>query len=268
MKKLIFAALCVAAFAFPARAQSIVESVYLKNGSIIRGVIVEQVPSESLKIQTRDGNLFVYRMDEIAKIVKESAPRYRSSNARTSGFGSREFNKPSGYMGLVEIGGGVGVGDWNADRLSISMVNGYRFIPQFALGLGVGIQGYFNYGSEWTLPIFVHLRSDLIDGPVSPFVALNVGYNISLAEDVFRGIMVEPTVGVSFNLGPRHRMTVGLSYAVDRIRAEGQYYDYIGHYGYGDNGYGYDGYEQHYTPYTYTLKDYGSAIKLRVGFSF
>jgi hypothetical protein len=45
--------------------------VYLKNGSIIRGTIMEQVPNESLKIQTKDGSLFVYTMKEVKKIAKE-----------------------------------------------------------------------------------------------------------------------------------------------------------------------------------------------------
>jgi len=45
--------------------------VYLKNGSIIRGIIVEQIPQESIKIQTADGSIFVYAMDEITRIVKE-----------------------------------------------------------------------------------------------------------------------------------------------------------------------------------------------------
>lgn len=47
--------------------------VYLKNGSIIRGMIIEQIPNKSIKIQTKDGNVFVYEMDEIEKITKEAA---------------------------------------------------------------------------------------------------------------------------------------------------------------------------------------------------
>lgn len=48
--------------------------VYLKNGSIIRGLIIEQVPNVSLKVQTADGNVFVFQMDEVAKITKEPRP--------------------------------------------------------------------------------------------------------------------------------------------------------------------------------------------------
>ena len=53
-------------------AQDIQEVVYLKNGSIIRGLIIEQIPNESLKIQTRDGNVFAYKMSEVQKITKET----------------------------------------------------------------------------------------------------------------------------------------------------------------------------------------------------
>jgi hypothetical protein len=45
--------------------------VYLKNGSIIRGVIIEQVPAVSIKIKTKDENIFVFKVEEIEKIVKE-----------------------------------------------------------------------------------------------------------------------------------------------------------------------------------------------------
>ncbi len=47
------------------------EVVYLKNGSIIRGVIIEQIPNVSLKIKTKDGNVFFYKMEDVEKITKE-----------------------------------------------------------------------------------------------------------------------------------------------------------------------------------------------------
>ena len=48
-------------------AQQMEDVVHLKNGGIVRGMIIEQIPNESLKVQTQDGSLFVYTMDEIAK---------------------------------------------------------------------------------------------------------------------------------------------------------------------------------------------------------
>lgn len=48
-----------------------VDVVYLKNGGVRRGIIIEQVPGESLKIKTNDGSVYVFKMDEILKITKE-----------------------------------------------------------------------------------------------------------------------------------------------------------------------------------------------------
>ena len=68
---------CLTAFVVtsPAFAQQMEDVVHLKNGGLIRGTIIEQIPGESLKIKTRDGNVFVYTMDEIAKISKEPVMR-------------------------------------------------------------------------------------------------------------------------------------------------------------------------------------------------
>ena len=42
--------------------------MYLKNGSVIRGMIVEQIPNKTIKIKTTDRNIFVFNYDEIEKI--------------------------------------------------------------------------------------------------------------------------------------------------------------------------------------------------------
>ncbi len=55
----------------PLFAQPLEDVVYLKDGTIVRGTIIEQIPGESLKIQTQGGSMFFYTLEEIAKIVKE-----------------------------------------------------------------------------------------------------------------------------------------------------------------------------------------------------
>ena len=47
--------------------------VYLKDGSIIRGMIIEQSPNEYIKIKSGE-NVFVYEINEIEKMIKESIP--------------------------------------------------------------------------------------------------------------------------------------------------------------------------------------------------
>ncbi|MBU0475298.1 MAG: porin family protein [Bacteroidetes bacterium] len=45
--------------------------VYLKNGGKVIGIIIEQIPNISIKIETSNGSLLVFKMDEIEKMVKE-----------------------------------------------------------------------------------------------------------------------------------------------------------------------------------------------------
>lgn len=78
MSRFVLLTCLMALMTSPALAQQIQQMedvVHLKNGGLIRGTIIEQIPGESLKIQTRDGNVFVYTMDEIAKISKEPVMR-------------------------------------------------------------------------------------------------------------------------------------------------------------------------------------------------
>lgn len=57
----------------------LIDVVYLKNGSIIKGIITEQVPGTAVKIQTADGSLFVFEYDEITKMTRE--PKLATSAA-------------------------------------------------------------------------------------------------------------------------------------------------------------------------------------------
>jgi hypothetical protein len=58
-------------------AQEQIDVVYLKNGSKIRGTIIEQVPNKQLTIAMRDGSEFVYTFDEIEIIRKERSKEHR-----------------------------------------------------------------------------------------------------------------------------------------------------------------------------------------------
>lgn len=52
-------------------AQTLQDVIYLKNGGITRGTIMELIPDKTVKIETVDRNVFVYQMSEVEKIAKE-----------------------------------------------------------------------------------------------------------------------------------------------------------------------------------------------------
>lgn len=74
MARYLHLAFLLALLSTAAYAQNtLLDVVHLKNGSIIKGTLVEQVMGASIKIETRDGNLFVFKAEEVEKITREQA---------------------------------------------------------------------------------------------------------------------------------------------------------------------------------------------------
>jgi len=79
-----------------------VDVVHLKNGSIIKGIVTEIIPSETVKIETADGSIFVYQFDEIQSITKEE-----KVGATTEPIGKVTTTRRSAG---IAVGSGCGVG--------------------------------------------------------------------------------------------------------------------------------------------------------------
>jgi hypothetical protein len=45
--------------------------IYLNDGSIIKGEIVEIIPNETIKIESAGGNIFVFKMSQVKSIKKQ-----------------------------------------------------------------------------------------------------------------------------------------------------------------------------------------------------
>ena len=59
-------------FSFNLFSQNTNDVIYLKNGNIIKGMIIEQIPNQSVKIETKDKSVFVLQYTEIEKLTKEA----------------------------------------------------------------------------------------------------------------------------------------------------------------------------------------------------
>lgn len=56
--------------------------IQLKNGSIIKGMITEQILGQNVTIEMTDGSRLVYSVTEIEKITKEQLPQYSTLNKK------------------------------------------------------------------------------------------------------------------------------------------------------------------------------------------
>lgn len=154
--------------------------VYLKNGSIVRGIIIEQIPNQSLKIQTNDRSIFLFKVEEVEKMTRENIPG--TSLAKIE-------RKKNGYVNITEINFCQGItGDKLDDNVKASnkdrsfgfkTVNGYQASEHFSIGLGLGIDRYI----EATLvPITLDMRFPLLIHKTSPVFNFGIGGSAGLGD--------------------------------------------------------------------------------------
>ena len=193
------------------KAQTNLEDVvYLKNGSIIRGIIIEQVPSQSLKIQTRDRNVFVFKMDEIEKMTRENPGPAETSPSTFQ-------LKKSGFAAMLEINRAWGFeryaienspADYNQTfsggrSFGVRFINGFRFSPHFFGGIGVGLDFFpdiyyltnrYRIDKARFIPITFDFRTHLTNTRWSPMINLAAGYAVGI-DDLRGGLIINPQIG-------------------------------------------------------------------------
>lgn len=216
MRKILFVCMFMLGCMVVAHAQSgQTETVYLKNGSIIKGKVIEMVPGKEIKVQTSDGSLFVYRVDEVDKVVKSGKEN------RTDNSGGNEIARPfkfpvdvsaydlQGFRGMVEFA--YITGGFDAPELTLSL--GYQFNPYFFLGVGAGAQ-YLSNIEKAGIPIYLDMRGTLFLGKVSPYFALKMGYEKLTDWYVNGGFYCSPVVGVKLMTSRRQAVTLGIGASV------------------------------------------------------
>ena len=122
MKRTILFFVCLMGMTFAFAQTSLQDVVYLKNGSIIRGDIIEMVPGETIKIMTSDGSVFVHDYADVQKFTKEQPVSTINKNAYSvekkspwlSGFlsfcipGLGQFYNGENHKGWVDLGTSLG----------------------------------------------------------------------------------------------------------------------------------------------------------------
>ncbi|MCW3125973.1 MAG: hypothetical protein JWO03_1631 [Bacteroidetes bacterium] len=230
MKKVIsilcFVFACTLAFAQSAKYE---EVVYLKNGSVIHGMIVEFVPNVSIKIKS-GANLFVYKFEEIEKVTREELKG--DAAAEAGGFQT----KAKGYYGIAQVGLSDFPAGGNLPMASLAIINGYQFNRIFSMGLGVGAD--ISRVNTYNIPIFMDMRVNFLKKRVTPFFAVGVGYNMQLTQIssgyyggssnyIFHGMVFNPQFGVKASINKKVGVSLALGYKLIGVK-----YSYSTYYGY------------------------------------
>lgn len=174
-----------------------------------------------VKIQTREGNIYFFKTDEIVRITREEG-------------WSNFVNKKSGFASFTELGPLI-AGKPTSDGVttaafSFQTINGYKFSQYAFLGLGVGAD---LYAIQTIIPVFASFRGDILqNGTVIPYYFGNLGYGINItqgssANSDFKGgiqyalgiglkIPFNRTAGFLFSLGYNYQKTTYLQQSISK----------------------------------------------------
>lgn len=213
-KTMILVCIFLFSLMFATSAQS-VDILYLKNGSVIKGYVKEIIPTETVKIETADGSLFVYNMVDVDKISKEDAVKNERKLDSDQSIGSQTGFRSEFTTSFL------GTDQTDVSLYELSFVIGARFAKEHIfLGGGVGVDMY-RYNSDYSvgqdyyinndgtnIPVFGVVKYNILNRKVSPFVELRTGY----AFGDYDGFYVSSGVGCYFKVSPKIGLMASLNY--------------------------------------------------------
>lgn len=192
-------AICLSANTLLAQ-DNLEDVVYLKNGNIYRGLIIEQVPGESIKIKTIGGNVFGVQISDIQKLTKEekivlTSPTSSSSSTSVSNTNSsvnpvvndtmvvrvrKPWERKRGYLMQVNF-----IADFL--EFGVRVVNGYKINRYAQIGIGLGVDGVvgapqtifrgdFGDYSGVFFPAYLYFGGEILKKRFTPYYAVEAGY--------------------------------------------------------------------------------------------
>ncbi|MGE5420506.1 MAG: hypothetical protein ACM3UT_09990 [Chloroflexota bacterium] len=139
------------------------------------------------------------------------------------------------YAGIIEVGYGLGVGEYGMDNFRFNFINGFHIGQTFSLGLGLGIRRYYTEHENFSdyslvsgkvqVPVFLDIRKTFSTRKVTPYLALGLGnsarFNSSSTADstetVYEGLLFNPSGGIWFNISSRFAVFFGVAYEMQKM---------------------------------------------------
>ena len=122
------------AFATASAEDPMQDVLYLTNGSVIRGSILELTPGENVKIRTADGSIFVFDMGEVERMAKEPIPpsvRFREQE-------SPQRRSPGVAFGLSFLF--PGLGQYYNGQPAKAVIQEVVYVGGLVLAFGAGVE--------------------------------------------------------------------------------------------------------------------------------
>ena len=189
-----------------AKSQSREDVMYLKNGSIIRGRIIENVSGVQTSIELLGRNILVFP-DSLVKMIlmdQKILPNDRKNSASPV-----EMASTVNFYGGSQNSGGF------------TFITSYRFPFRLSIGAGLGIEWF----EHQQIPFIADVRYSFIKGSWSPFVYGQSGYAIPLSgkedgnmSEYHGGILAGAGAGMRFNFSKRNALVFNVGYRYQKTK--------------------------------------------------
>lgn len=195
-------------------AQNTEDVVYLKNGSIIRGKIIEHGDSNFIKIETDCNNIWVFKFEEIEKVeIGQKIEIYKKYDTKSKGF-----------IHITQFGLTSTDIEFNG---CYHMQNGYLFKPGISVSLGIGLENI----KFVSVPVYLDISYVPLKSNNSPFFYLKGGYSFAIekAPDYYYysddtkyigGYLIEVGTGLKGYISDNAALVISFGYRYMKLKTE------------------------------------------------
>ncbi|MDQ2178184.1 hypothetical protein [Marinifilum sp. D714] len=197
-------------------AQKRIDVVQLKNGNVLKGTIVRQVPGKFLELKTLDKNFWKFDMEDIAEIryERKRLPKFKQDSLTIRNqkvFVDTKFG--------VLLGSN---GNENEAPFSLMCSANYLFKNGLSLGGGIGLETF----EETQIPLFTDIRYHHKIKGLNTYLFCQSGYSFAIenrentnyyynnGEEMNNkgGWLINPGIGVVFSGKGSASFSLGLGY--------------------------------------------------------
>lgn len=241
MKKNLIILILLTMIVLPLSAQRTKDALYLKNGSIIYGKLIE-IADDKYRIQTLDGSLFSFSSGEVDRFVKE-LPRY--DGRKTSGFGF-----------VIEAGLLIGSPESEITApFSFNIIGNYTSGTSNIFGIGSGVE-FFGSGFA---PLFFEYKRLFNDRKTAPFIFFRGGTLFHTGGDDENDNYDNYYYPKDYKGGASLAIGTGISWAKEDLET---YLSFA--YRYAQTSYK----QKNYDDIVYTYKNNFNRLEVKFGFKF
>lgn len=232
LKKTLVTITVLVAVSTAALAQkAIYDVVYLKNGSVLKGTIVEQLPDSLVKIEIAGGSIIAVSMEELGSIAYRT--QMKSSSKMPEDHMEKQplmSRKERGYFNITELGFLPGANNdyyygYNPSAslgVTIQTIHGYRFNPYLLAGAGLALDIIDHPVGQ----LFADARWEILNKKSTPFVFADAGYGVPFSKGYedsnvkisYQGGMTAGAgIGMRINFGMDAAFLLEVGYKMEKI---------------------------------------------------